>query len=89
MGLTVVCYVLKGFYAALGVLILTPLAGYAAVRFFEEFDQFVGGAKALLFFITRRRFFKQLLVERRAIHEEIIALGNEATSEALSTSPPN
>lgn len=84
IGLTVTCYALKGWPIALGVLLLTPLAGYAAVRFFEEFDQFVGGAKALLFFITRRRFFKQLLVERRAIHEEIIALGNEATSEAAS-----
>lgn len=89
IGLAVACYMLRDWPAALGALLLTPLAGFAAVRFFEEFDQFVGGAKALLFFITRRGFFKRLLVERRAIHEEIIALGNEATSEAVSVPPSN
>jgi 1-acyl-sn-glycerol-3-phosphate acyltransferase len=81
LGLGAATYVMKGGLAAVGVLILTPLAGYAAVRFFEEFDQFVGGAKALLFFITRRFFFKRLLVERRAIHDEIVALGDEAWRE--------
>jgi 1-acyl-sn-glycerol-3-phosphate acyltransferase len=78
IGLAVACYVLWGWLAAMSVLVFTPLAGYAAVRFFEEFDQFVGGTKALLFFITRRWFFKRLLVERRAIHDEIVALGDEA-----------
>jgi glycerol-3-phosphate O-acyltransferase/dihydroxyacetone phosphate acyltransferase len=82
LGLMVACYLLKGWPTALIAFLLAPLAGYAAVLFFEELDQFVGGAKALLFFITRRRFFKQLLVERRAIHKEIVALANEATSEA-------
>lgn len=77
-GLGIACYLMWGGLAASGALLFTPLAGYAAVRFFEEFDQFVGGAKALLFFITRRWFFKRLLVERRAIHDEIVALGNEA-----------
>jgi hypothetical protein len=51
------------------------------VRFFEELDRFVAGARALVFFITRRWFFKKLLVERRAIHEEILSLGTEASSE--------
>ncbi|HEX8773951.1 MAG TPA: lysophospholipid acyltransferase family protein [Pyrinomonadaceae bacterium] len=78
VGLAVACYLMWGGVASAGALLFTPLAGYAAVRFFEEFDQFVGGAKALLFFITRRWFFKRLLVERRAIHDEIVALGDEA-----------
>jgi len=89
IGLGIVAYEFWGWPAAIGALLLTPLAGWAAVRFFEEFDQFVGGAKALLFFITRRWFFKRLLVERRAIREEIIALGDEAVSEAASITTSN
>lgn len=87
IGLGVVGYEFWGWPGAACALLLTPLAGWAAVRFFEKFDQFVGGAKALLFFITRRWFFKRLLVERRAIREEIIALGNEAVSEASGAAP--
>lgn len=87
VGLAIVCYLSRGWPAALSALVFTPLAGYAAVRFFEEFDQFVGGNKALLFFITRRGFFKRLMVERRAIHNEIVALGDEALSEAVSAPP--
>ncbi|HVG35470.1 MAG TPA: hypothetical protein VM911_20635, partial [Pyrinomonadaceae bacterium] len=89
IGLSIVGYEFWGWPGAAGALLLTPLAGWAAVRFFEKFDQFVGGAKALLFFITRRWFFKRLLVERRAIREEIIALGNEAMSEAASVTTSN
>jgi 1-acyl-sn-glycerol-3-phosphate acyltransferase len=61
--------------------VLAPLSGYAAVRFYEELDRFIAGARALVFFITRRWFFKKLLVERRAIRDEILSLGNEAVSE--------
>jgi len=89
IALAIIAYEFRGWPAAAGALLLTPLAGWAAVRFFEEFDQFVGGAKALLFFITRRWFFKRLLVERRAIRDEIIALGNEALTEAVSVPPSN
>jgi glycerol-3-phosphate O-acyltransferase/dihydroxyacetone phosphate acyltransferase len=86
-ALAVAGYLLSGLIAALCALIFTPLAGYAAVRFSEELDQFVGGAKALLFFITRRWFFKRLLVERRAIRDEIVALGSEAMGEAVTVPP--
>lgn len=74
-------YWLLGWKWAVVSLIFVPLAGYAAVRFFEELDRFVAGARSLVFFITRRWFFKKLLVERRAIHNEIISLGSEAFSE--------
>jgi hypothetical protein len=89
ISLALLCYGARGWPWALGVLILTPLAGYAAVRFFEEFDRFIGGARALLFFITRRWFFKRLLIERRVIREEIVALGEEAVGEALGVPPNN
>ncbi|MEJ7711929.1 MAG: lysophospholipid acyltransferase family protein [Pyrinomonadaceae bacterium] len=62
---------------AVAVFLLMPLLGYTAILFFEEFDRFIGGARALAFFFTRRWFFLQLLAERRAIRDEIVALGSE------------
>ncbi len=80
-AIAIVCYVWLGWPYAIVALVLIPLSGYATVRFFEELDRFVAGARALLFFVTRRWFFKKLLVERRAIHDEILTLGNEALRE--------
>ena len=68
---------LAGWMAALAALIVTPLCGYVAVRFFEEIDRFFGSFIALALFVTRRRSFVRLLAERAAIHREILALGNE------------
>lgn len=75
------CYWLAGWKLSLTALILAPFSGYIAVRFAEEFDRFMAGALALGFFITRKGFFKRLLVERRAIREEIQKLGREAMQE--------
>jgi len=69
---------LAGARAGLAILILTPLCGYVAVRFFEEIDSFFGSFVALALFVTRRRSFVRLLAERAAIHREILALGEEA-----------
>jgi hypothetical protein len=76
--LAIVCYWLVGWKLSLVALIIAPISGYLAVRFAEEFDQFMAGALSLGFFITRKGFFKRLLVERRAIREEILKLGKEA-----------
>jgi 1-acyl-sn-glycerol-3-phosphate acyltransferase len=62
---------------AVAALWVFPLLGYLAVRFFEEFDKSIGGLRALAFFVMRRRFFIRLLAERKAIHREIMALGEE------------
>ena len=62
---------------ALLALLVLPLLGYLAVRFFEELDTSIGGLRALAFFLMRRRFFVRLLAERKAIHREILALGEE------------
>jgi glycerol-3-phosphate O-acyltransferase / dihydroxyacetone phosphate acyltransferase len=62
---------------ALAALLFIPLLGYLAVRFFEELDKSIGGLRALTFFLMRRKFFVHLLAERRAIHREILALGEE------------
>jgi glycerol-3-phosphate O-acyltransferase/dihydroxyacetone phosphate acyltransferase len=68
-----------GWKMALAAALLVPLAGYLAIRFFEGIDSFLGGLRALAFFLVRRRFFVRLLAERRAIRNEILSLGKEAT----------
>ena len=76
---SVVMLELAGWPAALGTLLVLPFTGYAAIRFLEESDRFLGGLRALAFFLVRRRFFVRLLAERRAIKAEILALGEEAS----------
>ncbi|HLM55177.1 MAG TPA: lysophospholipid acyltransferase family protein [Pyrinomonadaceae bacterium] len=71
-------YYFGGWRWALAGLLVAPLAGYAALRTREEFDRFVAGARAVLFFVTERRFFRQLLEERRRIRREILDLADEA-----------
>jgi hypothetical protein len=75
--LAAVVYKLLDWKLALATLLSMPLLGYLAVRFFEEFDKSIGGLRALAFFLMRRRFFVRLLAERKAIHREILALGEE------------
>jgi hypothetical protein len=74
-----------GWWLALAVLVIVPLTGWAAVRFFEKLDQFFGTCRALLYFVTRRWYFVRLLAERQAIREEIIALGSEAAQALPKT----
>ena len=76
--LAVASWFMAGWRAGAAALILTPLCGYVAVRFFEEIDRFFGSFVALALFVTRRRSFVRLLAERAAIHREILALGEEA-----------
>jgi glycerol-3-phosphate O-acyltransferase / dihydroxyacetone phosphate acyltransferase len=82
LALAAVAYALLGRAAALAALVAAPLAGWTAVRFSERMDDFVGGARAVRFYLTRRRFFKELLVERRRLREEMEALGEEAARAA-------
>lgn len=70
-------YELLGWRFSLAAALVIPLAGYLAIRFFEGFDSFLGGLRALVFFLMRRRFFVRLLAERKAIRSEILALGEE------------
>jgi hypothetical protein len=71
-------YKATGLVLALVSCVIVPALGYIAIRFFEELDKFVGGLRALAFFLMRRRFFVRLLAERNAIRGEILALGEEA-----------
>jgi len=72
-------YKFLGWKLSLAVAVLIPFAGYLAIRFFEGIDSFLGGLRALAFFLVRRRFFVRLLAERKAIRTEILSLGKEAT----------
>ena len=87
LALAALFYWLAGWPAALLSLAAAPVAGFVAVRFFERLDEFVGGARAVSFYLTRRWFFKELLVERRRLYEEIVALGREAAAEAAHAGP--
>jgi 1-acyl-sn-glycerol-3-phosphate acyltransferase len=73
-----VCYLKAGWVGALLSLLIIPVSGLVAIRLAEEWENFIGGAKAILYFVKRRWFFNRLIVERRAIREEIQALGDEA-----------
>lgn len=59
-----------------------PMAGYAALRFFERLDRLVGGARALALFTFRRWAFLRLLAERRAIRDALLGLGREVEGAA-------
>jgi len=72
-----VAYKLAGWKLSLAAAALIPLTGYLAIRFFEGLDSFLGGLRALAFFLVRRRFFVRLLAERKAIRNEILSLGKE------------
>jgi len=73
----VAAYLWQGWRLSLAVTVLIPLTGFIAIRFFEGLDSFLGGLRALAFFLMRRRFFVRLLAERKAIRNEILSLGKE------------
>jgi glycerol-3-phosphate O-acyltransferase / dihydroxyacetone phosphate acyltransferase len=70
-----VVYALFGWLPALAALLVVPICGHIAMRFYEELDRSLGSLRALMFFLVRRKFFVRLLAERNAIRNEIIALG--------------
>ncbi|MDT7540355.1 MAG: glycerol-3-phosphate O-acyltransferase / dihydroxyacetone phosphate acyltransferase [Acidobacteriota bacterium] len=77
LALAALCGRLEGWMGVAVALVVVPTCGWLAVRFSEELDGFVGGARALRFYFTRRWFFKELLTERRRLRAEIESLGAE------------
>ena len=73
----VVAYFSLEWGAAVLAVIVIPVCGYSAIRFFEQLDRSIAGLRVLTFFLVRRRFFVRLLAERKAIRNEIISLGKE------------
>lgn len=70
-------YTAFGWMPAVLALVAIPISGYIAIVFFEELDRSIAGVRVLTYFLVRRRFFVRLLAERKAIRNEIIALGKE------------
>jgi 1-acyl-sn-glycerol-3-phosphate acyltransferase len=60
-----------GWRAALAALPLSILCGYVAMRSLEEMYDLRGWFKAVLLLFRRRQFFLRLLIERRALQDEI------------------
>ena len=56
------------------MLVIVPILGYIALRFFEQLDGVIGRARALSWRIARRRAYARLLAQQRAIHDEIVQL---------------
>jgi glycerol-3-phosphate O-acyltransferase/dihydroxyacetone phosphate acyltransferase len=72
----------QGWRAAAVALALLPFAGYGALVFFERLDRLIGRARAASLFLFQRWAFLRLVVERRAIREEIVGLARELGIEA-------
>lgn len=81
----IVSYVVLGWEAMVGALVVIPLSGYVAILFFEELDKSIGGLRVLLFFLMRRQFFVRLLAERNVIRDEILSLGREGRTHESET----
>jgi hypothetical protein len=76
-GAAVAAWLWWGVDAGVVALVVVPLAGYAALLWFERLDRIIGGARALSLFAFRRWAFLRLLAERNGIRDEILALGRE------------
>ncbi len=75
-------FALMGWLGLLVALVVVPGLGYLAIRFFEEIDKFLGGLRALSFFLMKRHFYVRLLAERKAIRDEILGLDDEISLAA-------
>ena len=69
--LAVVLYFVWNWQIALPAIPLAIFSGYAAMRSLEEIEDLRGWFRAVRLFYLKRDKFKQLLVERRALHEQI------------------
>jgi 1-acyl-sn-glycerol-3-phosphate acyltransferase len=72
----------------LAVLVILPILGYIALRFFEQLDGVIGRARALTWRIARRSAYERLLAQQREIREEIVALDVILSREDGEGSPP-
>jgi len=77
-----------GGLVALAVLVAVPIAGYAALWFFENADDVIGRTRALLWRVARRQSFARFRDERRRLRDEIMTLADRASgSPAAATEP--
>jgi len=60
-----------GWPVALAVIMVLPILGYIALRFFEQLDGVIGRARALTWRIARRSAYARLLAQQRSIRDDI------------------
>ena len=83
---TSIAWYFFGLKFGLAILVVSPFSGYLAMRFFEELDSFVSTVRSLAYYLTKRRYFLRLVVERRAIADEILSMGREL--QHINNLPP-
>jgi 1-acyl-sn-glycerol-3-phosphate acyltransferase len=66
-----------GWPAGVAAILLAPLAGWIGLRFSERFDHVLGATRALVLYHLGRERFLRLLVERRRLREEVVALARD------------
>jgi glycerol-3-phosphate O-acyltransferase/dihydroxyacetone phosphate acyltransferase len=66
-----------GWMAGVVSAVLLPLAGYVALRFFEQLDDVIGRTRALTWRVARRAAFARLMRTRHELRDEIVALAEE------------
>jgi len=76
-----------GWPIALAVLVILPILGYIALRFFEQLDGVIGRARALTWRMARRRAYARLLAQQKAIREEIEELDRVMRSAGVPPAP--
>ena len=72
-----VCAGWIGAAAGLLALVALPLLGYLALRTFEDLDEVIGDARAIVHRIFRRYGHVQLVAEREAIRDEMLRVARE------------
>lgn len=77
IGVGILAWIWAGPVAAIGVLLLAPASGYAALRLTETADRALGAFRALGLWFAGRRRLLQLQVERRRLREDIVRLAGE------------
>jgi len=63
--------------ATLRTVAVLPFAGLLSLMFFERVDRLIGRIRALGLLLFRKWAFMRLVAERRAIRDEILALGKD------------
>lgn len=67
--------------AALAVLPVSVVCGYVALRSLEELYDMRGWFKAVLLLVRRRKLFLRLLIERRALQDELVRQDEPARAD--------
>jgi len=66
-----------GWPAGVAAVLLAPLTGWIGLQFSERFDRVLGATRALTLWLMGRERFLRLMVERRRLREDVLALAGE------------